>query len=191
MLAWAGFHLFGPASDPFCAAHSSTARFRSHLRVGPGRQELLLPPVSTFLLGAVSLPGEIFAELDPVRKFVGILRASASPHPCFLLRHPIPPSQSSLFRALAPAVRFPGERLRGSGTWDRYLSASRVPVASPQQNAPKPAPLGQARSWRDWWNPLWGGLPLLLARPQRNMPYFAQGESASSTRPKRTSTTTI
>jgi hypothetical protein len=29
VLAWAGFHLFGPASDPFCAAHSSTARFHS------------------------------------------------------------------------------------------------------------------------------------------------------------------
>jgi hypothetical protein len=83
VLAWAGFHLFGPASDPFCAAHSSTARFRSHLRVGPGRQELLLPPVSTFLLGAVSLPDEISAELDPVMKFVGtprvwLLRARVS-----------------------------------------------------------------------------------------------------------------
>ena len=83
VLAWAGFHLFGPASDPFCAAHSPTARFRSHLRVGPGRQELLLPPVSTFLLSAVSLPGEISVELDPVMKFVGtprvwLLRARVS-----------------------------------------------------------------------------------------------------------------
>jgi hypothetical protein len=39
--------------------------------VGPGRQELL-PPLSTFLLGAVSLPGEISAELEPVTKSVGI-----------------------------------------------------------------------------------------------------------------------
>jgi hypothetical protein len=50
----------------------SLLRASSHLRVGPGRQELLLPPVSTFLLGAVSLPGEISVELDPVMKFVGI-----------------------------------------------------------------------------------------------------------------------
>jgi hypothetical protein len=67
--------------------------------------------------------------------------------------------------------------------WDQPVSS--FLFADRQNRMPlRPAPLGEARSWRNLWNPLGGLLP---ARVQRNMPYIAQGGSASSARPKRTS----
>jgi hypothetical protein len=77
-------------------------------------QGLLLPSLSAFQLGAVTLPGEISVELDPVMKFVGILRAGASPHPLL----PARPCPWGGVRARFPFRYELNRPMDSAGRWD-------------------------------------------------------------------------